>query len=39
MSRKISNTLALGLVAAAAGLMAFGNIKSHPDIDLLKRVL
>jgi sulfate transport system substrate-binding protein len=35
MSTKLSNTLALGLVAVAAGLVAFGNVKSHPDIDLL----
>jgi len=35
MSSKLSNTLALGLVAVAAGLVAFGNIKKHPDIDLL----
>jgi sulfate/thiosulfate-binding protein len=35
MSTKVSNTLALGLVAVAVGLVAFGNIEDHPDIELL----
>jgi sulfate/thiosulfate transport system substrate-binding protein len=35
MSTKVSNTLALGLVAVAVGLVAFGNIEDRPDIELL----